>query len=248
MNEAKKSYQKKKSAAIVIQQKWRATLTMCRAREEFQSNKKFIVNMQRRIRANQMCKLQRMSYLRIILAVYILEMRFLAQLMRKHRDEFQLIVKVKEYVAIRQLTVTIQRHFLDSESCDDHCASEMASNPRDKKGTRSILVVVQQRFCASQLMKKQRAEFVRLKTATITVQRCFRSVLRMKQQRAEYLKIQSATDVMQRHYRAFITGRQERQQFLAKKNAAIKIQQFWSGYQQMKHQKQTFQKFKEATS
>lgn len=103
---------------------------------------------------------------------------------------------------------------------------------------------IQKYFRGYLQMKKDRANFLRIKNVVVTVQRRFRGKLLTKSIYENFQLQKSSAIKIQQYYRATILMRQERTKYLLMKLSAIKIQKYFRGYLLMKKEREKYQKLR----
>ncbi|XP_066257818.1 protein abnormal spindle [Euwallacea similis] len=260
MHLARKKFLRKRTAAIVIQRRFRAITAMKTQRKQYISLKNAVVYVQQRFRANIQMRESQKLYLQLQISAAIIQkqVRMILQKRRylkirrsalvvqqKFRANRAMKLQKSTYQELKCAALVIQRRFRARQTC--------LRQKRHYAQLKWAVLIVQERFRAKQLMKKLRAaikiqvwyrsilimrrckqRFDVMKEAAITIQRKYRASELMQKDRINYQRLRSAAILIQTKFRANKAARNDRSSFLALKAAAITIQRKYQAQGQMR--------------
>ena len=181
------------SAAIIVQQKFRATVLMRSERQYFLKQKFAAAVIQRKFRATLLMKKHFEWYQQQRLATIIIQNKFRATvLMRYERQHF---------LETKLAATLMQRRF--------RATKLMKKQAQWYQLQLSAAVIIQMKFRATILMRSERENFLKMKSAAITIQNKFRARMLGQKERRYFLEKKSAAFVIQKWFRACLQKKEK---------------------------------------
>ncbi|CAH0719484.1 unnamed protein product, partial [Brenthis ino] len=253
MRKERVQYLKLRFAAIKIQSTFRCKIL----RADYVRQRNIIINLQRKVRANQVMKQEREKFLRLRNSIIILQTHIKAYLAMKSarrdyvalkksvitiqkffRSYLQMKSQRMEYISLRNTTVLIQRHY--------RSLLLMRRDRSNYLNLKKSAVVVQRRYRALLSMRFDKKRYQELRNACIVLQRRYKALIKMREDRSEYIKLKSSCLVIQNAYRAYLQGKSQREMYLKQKESAIKIQSWYRGLRKGKKIRKQYEETKKA--
>ncbi|XP_026725115.1 protein abnormal spindle [Trichoplusia ni] len=218
----RKQYIQYKNAVICIQQRYRSKMLMKKEMQEFNTKKSSATLIQSYYRMFK----QRRYFLQLKNAVKIFEERYRALLEARHQR--------KNYLQLRQTVVRIQS-LSRSKKCRENYLRQ-----------RSLIISLQRKIRAHQLMKREKENFVTIKNAVIVLQTYVRSYLIMKKQRDSYKRLRQSVSTIQQYFRSYLLAKSQRKSYIQQRNAAIVLQNAYRNLILMRKQKSEYLQLRKA--
>ncbi|KOB64931.1 Microtubule binding protein, partial [Operophtera brumata] len=243
-------YLRLKDSVTFIQQKYRGKLIMRLQMRKLAEQKQSVILVQSYYR---MIK-QRRFFVNIKKSVQVLEDHYIALL--KMRAERKNYIELKKNVIAIQALYRSKKCRMEYERQRDILirlqrkfrANQLMKNERTTfLQTRNAAIILQKHMKSYLTMKKIRNTYIEQLTSTILIQRYFRSYLLANSQRKNYLQLRNATITLQKRYRSLLLMRRERSAYLKLKNTAVCFQRRYRAQVEMRKRKQSYKQLRDAT-
>ncbi|XP_053098954.1 abnormal spindle-like microcephaly-associated protein [Hemicordylus capensis] len=235
-------YLKHCHSALVLQAAYRGMKTRCLLKKQ-QDSAKVIQSAYRRYR-------QQSSSKKMQWAARVIQGRFRANKLRE--------TAVQHYSSVRRATICIQKAFrkMRTRQCQKrHLAAivlqrsfKMQRDRRKYLAVKAAAVMIQKRYRALLLARRQAQEYLSLRTAVICVQSFYRgfkirravrhmhsaarliqAAFRMHRARLSFKRLRKAAVTIQWHYRSYQKGKLQQNAYLAIRLSALTIQAAYRG-------------------
>ena len=200
---ARKAFERKRKAAIDIQNWWRHKIYGIKARAEYLSLRNLTIYLQKRVRRNQLTLKTREDYLRLRDAAIKIQRRWRAKRIGKEVR--------KEFVKYRRVVVLVQSKW------------RMKVELRRYEKSREAISKIQSFWRAQLLGRKMRMNYLRLKSAASLIQCRWREVRLGNEIRQQFVEYRRSVIVVQSSWRMIIAVRK----FKKIKEACLTIQSVW---------------------
>ncbi|KAJ8728030.1 hypothetical protein PYW08_016415 [Mythimna loreyi] len=218
----RKEYIRYKQAVICIQQRYRNKLLMKKEMQDFATKRRSAVLIQSYYRMLQ----QRKSFLNLKNAVKTVGERYKALL--------QMRTARKKYIALKESVIKIQALYRRNKCRQVYMRQ------------RELIMSLQRKIRAHQLMKKQKESFLRIKNATIVLQTYIKSYLIMKKSRQDYVKLRQSTILIQQYFRSYLLVKCQRNAYLRLRNASIVLQKSYRNLIKMRKERSEYVKLRKS--
>ncbi|XP_036058918.1 abnormal spindle-like microcephaly-associated protein [Onychomys torridus] len=214
-------YQKIKKAAVIIQTRFRASVSARKVLASYQNTRSSVIILQsayRGMRARKMFSHALTSVIKIqsYYRAYISRKKF--QSFRKAAIKLQSIVRMKQtrkqYLRLRAAALFIQQWYRSQKMA--------AQKRKEYMQVRESCIRLQACFRGCLVRKQMRVQ----SKAAVSLQ----SYFRMRKMRQRYLKMCKAAVIIQRFYRAYKAQLSQRKKFLQVRAAAVCLQAAFRGY------------------
>lgn len=196
----RKKYIQYKQAVICIQQRYKSKLLMKKEMQDFMRKRTSAILIQSYYRMQN----QRRCFLILKHAVDIIGERYKALIQMRNAR--------KMYFELKENVVRIQALYRRNK-----CRQEYLRQ-------RQLIVALQTKIRAHQLMKKVKSNFLQIKKATIVLQTYIKSYLIMKKLRHEYVTVRQSTILIQQYYRSYLLTKSQRNSYIQLRKASIVLQ------------------------
>ncbi|CAH6787707.1 Aspm [Phodopus roborovskii] len=215
-------YRRVKEAAVVIQTRFRASVSARKALESYQKTRSSVIILQSAFRGMQ----ARKTFSHTLKSVV------------KIQSYYRAYVSRKKFQSFREATIKLQS------------IVRMKQTRKQYLHLRAAALFIQQRYRSQRLTKQKRKEYTQLRESCIKLQAYFRGCLarrqmrlrskaavslqayfRMRKMRQRYLRMCKAALAIQNFYRAHRAQVRQRKKFLQVREAAICLQAAFRGHQ-----------------
>lgn len=265
MKKQRKQYHDLKNVTLTIQARWRATRAMKVQRSKYLALRDATVKVQSWWRSTKIMQTQRKWFLHMRESARIIGTWWRRYLLtRKVRNNFLLTKTAvqsverwwisvhdrKIFLLYRKSAVVIQRTWKRYRARKREAAClKIQAWWRAKVCSRRYelqkccCVKLQRWWRGVELAKRQRAEFLQLRHATLTVQKNWRA----RATRRHYLKQRQAILLIQSWYRYTRSARTVRRRFLEMRDAAMRIQDWWRSVAVARRERKRYLQLREST-
>ncbi|XP_029164721.1 abnormal spindle-like microcephaly-associated protein homolog isoform X2 [Nylanderia fulva] len=258
-------YRNLKKVALKMQRRWRATQAMKLERSKYLAYKDAVLRVQYWWRSRKMMLEQRERFLLMRQSALVIQTHWRRCLSaRRTRDDFlrtKIAVRCierwwlsvldrKKFLLHRRSAVLIQRTWRERRARKREAAVlkiqtwwRATTCSRRYQLQRSCCTRLQRWWRGIQSARRQRAEFLRVREATLILQKSWRARIVQRQ----YLKERRAASLIQSWYRRVTLTRSTRRRYLKTRDAAVRIQNWWRNVTTARQERRRYLRLREAT-